>query len=124
MSLNAELLAFVEREHADALLTPPQLSQDALTLVLTNGVLLTVRYAAPDAYSIRWRTSLQADGLELGIDTAPCHPELETAPNHLHLADGSVVADPLTRTNHSPEQNLARVIAALCEAPELSGLRP
>jgi hypothetical protein len=56
------------------LLTPPQLSQDAMTLVLKNGVVLTVRYAAADAYSLRWRTSLHTDDVEIGIDTAPTHP--------------------------------------------------
>ena len=38
MSLHTELLDYLEREHEGALLTPPQLSQDAMTLVLKNGV--------------------------------------------------------------------------------------
>lgn len=120
MSLHTELLDYVEREHADALLTPPQLSQDALTLVLKNGVVLTVRYAGRDAYSLRWRPSLHAQGDELGIDTAPTHPQLATTPNHFHRADGTVVADPLTRTDAAPEQNLGRVIEALGRDPLLS----
>lgn len=119
MSPHTELLDYVEREHADALLTPPQLAQDALTLVLKNGVVLTVRYAAADAYSLRWRTSIHADGVELGIDTAPTHPQLATVPNHLHLADGTVVADPLTQQGGAPEHNLARVIEALLRDPQL-----
>ena len=49
MSLHTELFDYVEREHESALLAPAQLSQDALSLVLRNGVTLTVRYAAPDA---------------------------------------------------------------------------
>lgn len=120
MSLHTELLAYVEREHEGILLTPAQLSQDALTLVLKNGVVLTVRYAATDAYSLRWRTSLHADGVELGIDTAPTHPQLATTPNHLHRADGSVVADPLTRIGRSPQENLARVLEALSRDPQLT----
>ena len=124
MSLHTELLDYLEREHEDALLTPPQLSQDALTLVLKNGVVLTVRYAATDAYSLRWRTSLHADGAEIGIDTAPTHPQLATTPNHLHRADGSVVADPLTRIDRSPEENLARVIEALIHDPQLANHTP
>lgn len=124
MSLHTELLDYLEREHEDALLTPPQLSQDALTLVLKNGAVLTVRYAAADAYSLRWRTSLHADGVEIGIDTAPTHPQLATTPNHLHRADGSVVADPLTRIDHTPEDNLARVIEALSRDPQLADLAP
>ena len=120
MSLHTELLDYLEREHEGALLAPPQLSQDALTLVLKNGVVLTVRYAATDAYSLRWRTSLHADGAEIGIDTAPTPPQLATTPNHLHRADGSVVADPLTRIDRSPEENLARVIEALGRDPQLA----
>lgn len=123
MSLHTELLDYVAREHAEALLTPPQLAQDALTLVLKNGVVLTVRYAAADAYSLRWRTSLHADGVELGIDTAPTHPGLATAPNHLHRADGSVVADPLTAPARSPQDNLARVLEALGRDPLLTAAR-
>lgn len=119
MSLHTELLDYVEREHEGALLTPPQLAQDALTLVLKNGVVLTVRYAAADAYSLRWRTSPDDGGVELGIDTAPTHPDLATAPSHLHRPDGSVVADPLTATTRSPQENLARVIEALGRDPLL-----
>lgn len=122
MSLHTELLAYIEREHAEALLAPPQLAQDGLTLALKNGVVLTVRYAAADAYSLRWRTSLHAEDVELGIDTAPTHPELATAPNHLHRADGSVVADPLTTPARSPQDNLARVIEALGRDPLLTAV--
>ncbi len=121
MSLHTQLLDYVAREHADRLAAPAQLTQDALTLTLKNGVVLTVRYAAADAYSLRWRTGAETDANELGIDTAPTHPELATAPNHLHCADGRVVADPLTRTDLSPDENLARVLDALGRDPLLAG---
>ena len=120
MSLHTELLDYVERAHEGALLAPARLSQDALNLVLRNGVVLTVRYAAPDAYSLRWRTSPHADGVELGIDTAPVHPQLETTPNHLHRADGSIAADPLTDPRRSPQDNLGRVIEVLGRDPQLA----
>lgn len=119
MNLHPTILEHVEREHGDALAMPPQLNQDALTIVLRNGVMLTVRYAAPDAYSLRWRTGLGTDAAELGIDTAPTHPQLATSPNHLHRADGSVVADPLTRVDASPEANVSALIAALANDPLL-----
>lgn len=119
MNLHPTILEHVEREHGDALAVPPQLNQDALTIVLRNGVMLTVRYAAPDAYSLRWRTGLGTDAAELGIDTAPTHPQLATAPNHLHRADGSVVADPLTRVDASPEANVSALVAALASDPLL-----
>jgi hypothetical protein len=119
MNLHPTILEHVEREHGDALAVPPQLNQDALTIVLRNGVMLTVRYAAPDAYSLRWRTGLGTDAAELGIDTAPTHPQLATSPNHLHRADGSVVADPLTRVDASPEANVSALVAALASDPLL-----
>ncbi|HNR61240.1 MAG TPA: hypothetical protein PKN82_08785 [Thauera sp.] len=121
MSIQAELLAYVEREHSDQLLTPPQLTQDALTLVLRNGAVLSVRFAAADAYSMHWRTSPHAEAHALGIDTAPVHRGLATWPNHLHLADGSVTADPLTRIGEAPESNLSRVLLALAQDPLLGG---
>ena len=61
MSLHPDLAATVAAERADALATPPRLTQDALELELANGVLLTVRYAAADAYSLRWRCNARAN---------------------------------------------------------------
>lgn len=120
MSLHAELLAVVARDLAPHLATAPQLLQDALVLTLTNGAELTVRYAAPDAYSLRWQVRDGESVRELGIDTAPTHLTLATRPNHLHLADGRVVADPLTRPDASPAANLIAVIDALAADPLLS----
>lgn len=120
MSLHAELLAVIERDFAHLLATAPQLTQDALVLTLTSGAKLTVRYAAHDAYSLRWQVHVDAVVHTLGIDTAPTHPTLATRPNHLHLADGRVVADPLTRLAAAPAANLAAVIDALAADPLLS----
>jgi hypothetical protein len=120
MSLHTTLFTYADSALGERLAAPPQLAQDAITLVLRNGVVLTVRYAAADAYSLRWLTTMGADALELGIDTAPSHPQLATVPNHLHLASGAVVADPLTHPNAAPEENLLRVIDALLLDPQLS----
>ena len=120
MDTHSSLLAFVEQAFSAHLATPAQLTQDALTLTLNNGVVLAIRYAAHDAYSLRWRTSIEADAPELGIDTAPTHSELSTYPNHLHLADGRVIADPLTKVTATAEDNLAAVLRALLVDPLLS----
>lgn len=119
MSLHPDLAATLAAERAEALATPPRLTQDALELELANGVLLTVRYAAADAYSLRWRCGIGDAAAELGIDTAPLHPDLATRPNHLHLADGRVVADPLTCPDRAPEDNLCRLVNALALDPSL-----
>lgn len=121
MSLHPELLADIARECVDQLSEPPRLTQDALIVPLANGVTLTVRYAARDAYSLRWQPCGESG--ELGIDTAPTHPTLATRPNHLHLADGRVVADPLTRPDAAPLANVRAVMAAILDDP-LLGAHP
>ncbi len=113
MNIHSELAEEVQREFGARLRAQPQLTQDALTLHLDNGVVLVVRYAAADAYSLRWQAT--ASGPEAGIDTAPSHPELATRPNHFHLADGRVIADPLTRVDARPADNLAAVMRALLD---------
>lgn len=122
MSLHPDLAATLAADRADALATQPRLTQDALEIELANGVLLTVRYAAADAYSLRWRCGSGDAAAELGICTAPLHPDLATRPNHLHLADGRVVADPLTRPDRAPADNLRRLIDALVQDPDLTRL--
>lgn len=120
MSLHPELLEQISRDFGTRLRNPARLTQDALILELDNGVDLTVRYAADDAYSLRWRLAIDTAEKELGIDTAPLHPMLATRPNHLHLADGQVVADPLTRPDRAPAHNVAAVLEAILASPMLT----
>ena len=124
MSLHPELAEHIEQAFPDRLAAPPQLAQDALTLILDNGVMLTVHYAADDAYSLRWRTGPGADAVEMGIDTAPTHPDLATVPNHLHLGDGRAVPDPVTRVGAKPAANLTALVEALLQDPHLHGKTP
>lgn len=98
----------------------PRLVHDALLIDLPDGTELTVRYASPVAYSLRWTLS---DGSTLGIDTAPGHRHLDGATQHLHLEDGRVVHDPLTSISRSAHENLHAVLAALMLDPRLSGQR-
>lgn len=121
MSLHPELLEQISRDFGERFRTPARLTQDALIVELDNGVELTVRYAAADAYSLRWRFAVDSADVELGIDTAPLHPALATRPNHLHLADGRVVADPLTRPDRSPLENVGAVLGAVLVSPMLTG---
>ena len=122
MSLHPELLAAIEHDFGERLAAAPQLTQDALLITLPGGTTLTVRYAAPDAYSLHWQVADGGHVHSLGIDTAPTHPTLSTQPNHLHLSDGRVVADPLTRPEATPAANLAAVLTALLADPLLSPL--
>jgi len=115
MSLHLELGAAVEAAFAEHLDAPPEQKQDALIIRLKNGVKLDVRYAAPDAYSLRW---VYGDA-ESGIDTAPLHRGLATFPNHFHDAGGRILADPVTRPDASPQDNLQKLIRALLDDPML-----
>lgn len=115
MSLHLELGAAVEAAFGDELAAPVEQKQDAMIVRMDNGVKLEVRYAARDAYSLRWTWG----DAESAIDTAPLHRGLASFPNHLHHADGRVVADPVTRPDASPEDNLRSLIRALLDDPML-----
>ncbi len=115
MSLHLELGSTIDMTFGDDLDSPVEQKQDAMIVRLKNGVTLDVRYAAPDAYSLRW---LYGDA-ESGIDTAPLHHELASFPNHFHEAGGRIIADPITRTDASPADNLQNLIRALIDNPML-----
>lgn len=115
MSLHLELGKAIEHAFSNDLDGAIEHRQDALSVRLRNSVTLEVRYAALDAYSFRW----VCGELESGIDTAPLHPGLATFPNHFHDAANRVVADPITRPDAAPEDNLTRLIRALLDDPML-----
>ena len=115
MSLHLELGSAIDAAFEDDLDSPVEQKQDAMIVRLKNGVMLDVRYAAADAYSLRWAYG----DAESGIDTAPLHRELATFPNHFHEAGGRVMADPITRPDASPADNLQNLIRALIDNPML-----
>mgnify|MGYP001294662673 CR=1 FL=1 len=116
MSLHPELAAFAERELGDILAAPPLTTQDALEFALVNGVRVIVRYAAPDAYSLRWWVG----DAELGIDTAPTHPAQAPPPHPQPPAHRTGVADPQTPTPARPATHHAAVLRALAADPCLA----
>lgn len=111
--LHLELHARLVESYADQLEGEPALSQDALLARFANGATLEVRYAAPDAYALRWRWG----EVELGIDTAPA--EGDERPSHLYDAAGRIQADPLTDTSRAPWDNLRAVVEAVLADPLL-----
>lgn len=115
MSLHLELAEIVDQELAEYLDGAVERKQDALVMRIANGVVLTVRYAAPDAYSLRWSHA----GEEACIDTAPVHRELATFPNHFHARSGRLLADPVTDPARRPEDNVRRLVLALLADPGL-----
>lgn len=117
MSLHFALGTSIDEAFGDRLSAPPELLQDALVIRLENGIVLTIRYAAPDAYSLRWILN----GSEFGIDTAPLHRGLKTFPNHYHDAEGVAHADPITNPSASPEENLSRLITSLLDEQPRNG---
>lgn len=115
MSLHLELGSAIEAAFDEDLDAPVEHKQDALIIRLKNGVTLEVRYAAADAYSLRWACG----DAESGIDTAPLHRDLATFPNHLHDAGGRILADPVTRPDAAPRENLEKLVRALLDDPLL-----
>jgi len=99
-------------EHLDG---APEISQDALTLRLQNGLMLQARFASAEEYSIHWHFN----DTELRIDTAPLHPALSSFPNHLHGPDGVARPDRFTRPGQPPQENLAAVLNAVLSDPLL-----
>lgn len=118
MNLHLDLGSSIAATYADESACDIEYRQDAMIVRLKNGITLTVRYAAPDAYSLRWTHG----DAEAGIDTAPVHPGLSTFPNHFHHASGRIVADPITRPGAPPQINVELLIRALIEDPML-GMR-
>ena len=113
MSLHIELASAIAARFSTHLAGPVGRTQDALTVRLTNGVTLTIRYAAHDAYSLQWTDN----DVQAGIDTAPLHRELESFPNHLHTAAGTIQADLVTSPTREPSDNIARLIETLIDNP-------
>ncbi len=101
--------------YGERLSETPALAHDALTARFDNGLVLDLRIASAEEYSLRWHH----DGQTLAIDTAPLHPELATFPNHLHGADGSAHPDPLTRPGAPPWDNVHAVLGRILDDPLL-----
>lgn len=101
--------------YGDRLAASPELTLDAIILRLENEVVMAVRFASPDEYSITWRWGEAG----CGIDTAPCHPELATFPNHLHDDSGKALPDPLTSPSREPWDNLRVIMDAVLRDPLL-----
>lgn len=116
MSLHLDLAARIDDTFGAHLETPVEVKLDALIARLDNGAILEARIAAADAYAIAWVWG----EAELRIDTAPLHRELDSFPNHLHAADGSLQRDPLTRCGAEPWDNLRAVIEAVLVDPLLA----
>ena len=116
--LHVELKEAIEDAFAAQLAQPVELYRDALLVRLKNEVVLELRMADDAQYSIAWRWG----DAQLRIDTAPLHPQLATAPRHLHDSEGRVRPDPLTLAGDDAWGTARRVIAAIVHEPLL--LRP
>ncbi len=113
MTLHAELIDEIISHYGEQLADTPQQSYDAVTLSFATGLAMEIRFASADEYSLKWNEA----ETEFRIDTAPLHPELSTFPNHLHLGDGELRADPFTTPGNSPWDNLKAVLDTILENP-------
>lgn len=106
--LHLQLAENVQAEFADALDSAPVLLQNALQLMLDNGVEMEIRYADPQHYSIVW----QWGEPRCRIDTA-------NGASRLVREDGCVCADTLTQSGADPWRNLQSLLAAVIADPML-----
>ncbi len=113
MTLQAELIDEIISHYGERLTDTPQQSYDAVTLSFANELAMEIRFASADEYSLKWSVAEK----EFRIDTAPLHPELATFPNHLHLGNGEVRADPFTTPGNPPWENVRAVLDPLLENP-------
>ncbi|NTV11738.1 MAG: hypothetical protein HGA47_13345 [Zoogloea sp.] len=111
--MHLELAETISQRLSEHLAAELEIKQDALLLELDNGVMLEIRYAAPDAYAFNW---VWGEAM-LRIDTAPCHADI--GGSHLHTAGGEVRADHLTRPGADPMDNLRALMDALRDDPLL-----
>ncbi len=110
-----EIAEHLIEHYGERLHDAPVLAHDALTATLDNGVILELRFAGAEEYSLRWLH----DGRAFAIDTAPLHPGLATFPNHLHAPDGSVRPDPLTQPGRTPWDNVRALVERVLADPLL-----
>lgn len=115
MILHLELKQEIENRYRDHIPDGITLNQDALVVLLDNGVAVEIRYLDPEEYSIGWVWG----EAELRIDTAPVHQGVGTFPNHLHDAEGNVLEDRVTRPGRPPWENVRRLLDALLDNPLL-----
>lgn len=116
MSLHLELSNAITSNYGEHLLETPQVSHDAILVRFSSGLSLECRFANQDEYSVAW----QWQDKVFRIDTAPVHSELNTFPNHMHLPDGTTIADPLTEPGRLPWDNLDTILKKVIISPELS----
>jgi len=116
MTLHTEIANKIIDHYGESLIDSPKQNHDALTVSLSNGVVLEIRMASADEYSFLWKTEEK----EFRIDTAPLHPDISTFPNHLHHSSGELRPDPLTTPGVPPWQNVEQVLNAILENPMLS----
>ena len=108
--LHLPLAELAQQHFADQLDSAPLLLQNALQLVLDNGVEMEIRYADADHYALSWSWG---EGV-VRIDTAPGEQA-----SRLVRDDGSAHADTLTTPGGEPWANLQAVLAAVLADPLL-----
>lgn len=114
-SVHLLLKGQLEVQYADRLAEPVRLAPDALMLSFDNGLMMEVRYYSAEEYLFNWHWGEAS----LRIDTAPVHPECTTFPQHLHGADGMILADPVTVPGADCWTNFSNLLDVLLANPLL-----
>lgn len=120
VSMHMMLKEQLETHYAHRLSEPVRMAQDALILAFDSGLLMEVRYYSADEYLFSWSWG----ETEMGIDTAPVHPECPTFPQHLHDDEGTILPDSVTLPGTDCWTNFSGLLDALLANPLLKPAAP
>ncbi|WP_193366392.1 hypothetical protein [Herminiimonas sp. CN] len=107
--------AKLEQYYANRMTEPVRLAQDALTLSFDTGLMMEVRYASSEEFSINWSWG----DAELRMDTAPLHASCATFPVHLHDDSGTVKAGRMANSGLDDWRNFSGMLNTLLLDPLL-----
>lgn len=105
----------LEQHYANRMTEPVRLAQDAMMLSFDTGLMMEVRHASNDAFSLIWNW----DEAELRMDTAPVHMHGATYPSHVHDKDGVVRASPIACAGTDAWHNFSGMLDILLIDPLL-----
>jgi len=103
-----KLALVASKEFKDILRQEPLILRDRIRLLLIDESFMDIHYPVNYDYSFHWQREKEL----YRINTAPDHPEIETFPRHLHAGNEErTVSDTITSLNHTPEENLRKVLS-------------
>lgn len=105
----------LEQHYANRMTEPVRLAQDAMMLSFDTGLMMEVRHASNDAFSLIWNWG----DAQLRMDTAPVHMGGATFSSHVHDEEGRVRASPIACSDTDGWHNFSNMLDILLVNPLL-----